>query len=488
MQRKTKQGLSFILSFLLVLSFMPGITVFADETDGGGQPSVESPETTSTDDADGLQPSVGEPIGEVLIPEQPQVDEDDSAVPLELEEDSVLDAGSGIELLDADHTVINVLAEKDGVTATVRKANIIAKWNALFANPFIDTNRFSVSPLVTAPYAAGTLKPAYESEVLGVLNFNRYLAGVPDDVVIDPNYALWAQAGAVLLAASTYSHTPPKPADMSNEFYDLAYKGPSQGNIAYGYNSLDHSILDGWMADEDAGNIVMLGHRRWVLNPRMAKTGFGEASSDPTMYVMYAFDSSRAATAVDYEAIAYPSGKAFPNDFFGGNYPWSITLNPSYYKTTAVDLSSVTVTLQHEGQTWTFNSSDTNTSGKYFNINTDGYGVANCIVFRPTGITSYEGTYTVTVSGVKTSSNQATTFSYSVDFFSLFAGAASHVTADDVTLTQAEWDAFVANGGSFGSPAFFSMVRQKSNVRAWRGRRILVGYCWDNKCEIQLLS
>lgn len=35
--------------------------------------------------------------------------------------------------------------------------------------------------------------------------------------------------------------------------------------------------VDGFMEDSDAGNIAMVGHRRWQLNPKMGKVGFGTA-------------------------------------------------------------------------------------------------------------------------------------------------------------------------------------------------------------------
>ena len=56
-------------------------------------------------------------------------------------------------------------------------------------------------------------------------------------------------------------------------------------------------------------------------------------------------------------------------------------------------------------------------SDGFFNVDTSGYGVANCIIFRPDGISSYEGVYTVTIDGLKSAGGSPVDFSYQVDFF-----------------------------------------------------------------------
>lgn len=246
---------------------------------------------------------------------------------------------------------------------------------------------------------------------LETLNFMRYLAGLPP-VQLNEEYVDYAQHGAVLMAASGYGHTPAKPAGMDQAFYDTAYKGTSQGNIFSGYASLYQGIVHGWMADDDEGNIDRVGHRRWALNPHMGATGFGMEAAK-RLGVMYAFD--RSGAELDYEAIAYPSGEAFPGDIFKGSYPWSITLNPELYQ--KPDLNTVTVTLSGQGKTWTFSKSQSSFAGNYFNIDTAGYGVSNAIIFRPQGVENYAGTYTVTVEGVKTIGGQDAGLAYQTTFF-----------------------------------------------------------------------
>lgn len=211
-----------------------------------------------------------------------------------------------------------------------------------------------------------------------MLNFARYLSGLPSDVYLDATKNVDAQYGAVLLAVSNYSHTPNKPSNMTQAFYDRGYAATSSSNIGWGHLDLA-TFTQGCLQDDDAGNIGQVGHRRWILNPRMLKTGMGYANARATTS---AFDTSRAA--LSYSVIAYPSAGLFPatNGFMKRTTPWSVTLNPDRYDWNA---SSLTVTMKRvaDGRTWTFNSADTNTAGEYFAFNTLGYGVPACLIFRP---------------------------------------------------------------------------------------------------------
>ena len=134
--------------------------------------------------------------------------------------------------------------------------------------------------------------------------------------------------------------------------------------------------------------------------------GFGCAQSSGgygTYVVEMAHDKS--GSGCDYDFIAWPSSGNFPTSLFDGSMAWSITVNPQKYA--APSASSVTVTLKRDsdGKTWSFGGGQS--SGGYFNVDTAGYGVANCIVFRPSGMSDYAGTYTVTVSGLRSSAPPA---------------------------------------------------------------------------------
>src|SRR5574340_635960 len=275
------------------------------------------------------------------------------------------------------------------VDVTTRtEADVRAMWEQL--KPVYTGSAVAVTPSVVAPYAPGDATSGFRTDGVRMLNFGRYLAGLPSDVTLDATRNLDGQYGAVLLAASTFSHTPPKPADMAQAFYDRGYAATSSSNIGWGYSdaaSFEKSCLD----DDDAGNIDRVGHRRRLLNPKMKSTGIGFASNRITTY---SFDQSRA-DVVAYDGIAWPSAGMFPVEFASATSPWSITLNPAKYDwDTTRTGHTVTLRRQSDGRTWTFDASDTNANGEYFNAEFGNYGVldlsasnpgaaGNAFIFRP---------------------------------------------------------------------------------------------------------
>jgi len=255
-------------------------------------------------------------------------------------------------------------------------AQVRDRWSEL--KPNYGGAPYASTPSVNSPYAPGSLNAGFLDDGLNTINFARFLVGIPHDVVLDSTKNADSQYGAVLLAASGFSHTPAKPTDMPQSFYDRGYASTSSSNIGWG-DPDSESFQLGCLNDADSGNIDRVGHRRWLLNPRMLKTGIGFAKSRHTTY---GSDSSRSA--VEYGAVAYPSAGPFPMDagFFGESAPWSITLNPARYDW---DAAGHTVNLRRvsDGKTWTFTAADNDTSGEFFNFETSGYGVANCFIFRP---------------------------------------------------------------------------------------------------------
>ena len=261
-------------------------------------------------------------------------------------------------------------------TATRSEAEVRATWQQF--RPTYTGSPYVTAPSVTAPYATGSLRPEFLQDSLRTLNFARYLAGLPHDVVLNSTHLGIAQHGAVLLAASEFSHTPSKPADMPQTFYDTGLSSTRTSNIGSGYRDLV-SFQRGCLDDDcSPSNLLRVGHRRWLLNPPMQLTGMGFANGYTTTHV---FDRSRTQ-AVEYGAITWPSAGVFPVEFFSSQTPWSITLNPAWYDW---DLSGHRVTLRHvsDGRTWTFDASHTNTAAHYFNADFSRMGVGNVFVFRP---------------------------------------------------------------------------------------------------------
>ena len=158
----------------------------------------------------------------------------------------------------------------------------------------------------------GKLNQAYVQDGVNMANFVRYLAGLNDDLVQDAALNEQAQYGAVLLAASNqFTHTPTKPADMDNAFFEIGEKSTSSSNLFLGLTSTSDMVL-GYMSDSDASNIDRVGHRRWILNPPLKKVGFGYANRYSPMQVFDQSGDSQFKTPM----VAWPSAWSFSDQRF----------------------------------------------------------------------------------------------------------------------------------------------------------------------------
>jgi hypothetical protein len=307
---------------------------------------------------------------------------------------------------------VRVLADS-GQSFEERKAGILKRWAEL-RPAFTEDVYYDILPSYKAPYEAGKLKDGFLKDALNMLNFYRYLAGLPDDVALKDEFIEPAQHGSVLNAAhKTIAHQQPRPAGMDSDFYRKASGGIGSSNLGQGYDTLAEGVT-GWMDDSDRSNRDRLGHRRWALNPSMQYTGFGFVEGFDSMYV---FDTSRQEK-IEYQAVCFPGGAAFPADFFGPHYAWSVSLNPSLYRKPARGGVSVTLTETAGGRTWKFPG-----NGGYFNIDTQGFGIPVCIIFQPQGVGGYSGTYRVEITGLQTIAGNPVSLKYETTFFSLDAAA-----------------------------------------------------------------
>nr|AGS52970.1 hypothetical protein [uncultured bacterium contig00028] len=278
---------------------------------------------------------------------------------------------------------------------------------------------FITVPSNTLPYAAGKVKNEVLQAGLNATNLARFIAGIPDDVELDDGYTDLCQHGVVLMDANgDVTHSPAKPADMPQAFFDKGYQAASRSNLSSG--ELPSESVNSYMRDEEDYNYQVVGHRRWILNPKMKKTGFGVGSTGMRMGCMYAFDESRSP-AVDYEYIAWPSPGVFPLTFINKNTPWSITVNTQKYGTP--NYNNVVVKLKdiNRGTTETFSKNTPNQPNTlrtmHFDVNTQGYGIANAIIFRRELSSSFQYSdgdeFEVTVTGL------SRPLSYTVKLFSM---------------------------------------------------------------------
>jgi len=326
-------------------------------------------------------------------------------------------------------------------------------------------NYYVEEPSITAPHTAGSMRQELLDSGLQRLNAVRRLAGL-GSVTMNEDLNVLAQKGSVVLAAGNqFTHYPEKPADMDQAFFEDAAAATAHSNLSYHGHSTTTSgthflpdflswSIDGYMSDSDVSNLQVLGHRRWMIDPRLTQVGMGAAHSyylqqDESGRVFYCTDLYSATywdvdwdIEADYDFISWPASGLFPTSNFildmTQSDAWSVALNPNRYQTP--DESRVTVTLSGGGKSWTFDDSQSYTvadTGLYFSVSSEGCGEGAAIIFRPDGIEAYDGVYTVTIDGLKTIRGADTTLEYTVEFFTptCLDGHSFTVVDGDATCT-----------------------------------------------------
>lgn len=406
--------------------------------DGEGEPAPVKPEEgdksaaeeTDTPEEEESGALTGEPtVSENTVSEN-TTEEEESQIPEDWNGEPIL--GEPIPMTEGDgyaassyRSMSNAAESAAGsVHQTPGVGEIIERYKA-YPWSLDVSNSYSVTPSVKAPYNAGHLKDESLENALHLLNFIRYVAGVPADVTLSEDYTEKAQAGALInYVNKNLSHTPEQPKDFPDALYETAKAGCGSSNIAAGYNNIAKSLLNGWMYDGDANNISTVGHRRWILNPSMTQTGFGAVGS---YSAMYAFDRG-GQTVTDY--VAWPAQNMPIELMNGSGTPWTLSLGSDYGK---AGFQDVTVTLRdvNSNKSWTFSGSKADGA---FRVNIESYGMPNCIVFRPNNVTYNKNSqFQVEVKGIKWKDGTDAKVVYNVDFFSL-ADEPAEVTG--VTLNK----------------------------------------------------
>ncbi len=327
----------------------------------------------------------------------------------------------------------------------------------IFAFPVSASEFYDREPTFS-PYYAGVLKSSVLNEALRELNYIRGLIGVPNNVTLNADYNNKAQHGAVLLdAINTLSHTPGRPSDMSQSFYQLAYDAASHGNLSYAWKSIngrgmgDMTLIKSLrqcMDDSDSGNISRVGHRRWLMNPRMKSVGFGLSTRRgyAVTYVIEEFGKSGTLSQQEYqqylrwkswpiadEFIAWPSSKnPHPLSYFGKDTAWCVVLNGDVFD--QCRNVRVKLTRQSDGRTWNFGGSS---SSGFFTVAPNNVAYDECIIFRPNNMTYNNGdAFTVEVTGLTRRNGRTGSISYSVKFTGTSSGAKQTSSFTPIRLPQ----------------------------------------------------
>ncbi|NHM16141.1 hypothetical protein GMI69_05630 [Eggerthellaceae bacterium zg-887] len=393
-----------------VVAFTPVWAYAAEESEGvvGEAPIAEGVTWTDADGADG-----GSEAGEAA----------EAAESGETTEAAVADGAAYAEARAASGLDV-VYRSKEDIKARFQSSDLDLDY------PIV----YDLDPQAQVPYATGALTAQTLDQAVQMLNLYRYAAGLDANVALDDDYVLQCQTGSLIMAANqAMDHHPYRPSGMDQALYEIGYDGCSSSNIAYGYSTLQGAIRYGWMHDGNASNIAALGHRRWILNPTMGKTGFGAALTAEgasywrtTYSAMYSFDRSNSWAT--QSMVAWPAQNT-PVELVSDSLPWSVSFESSVPSTARVQVTS-----QSTGQVWNFSSSGSD--GEFY-LSNAGYGdLYGCVIFRPEGISMQPGDcYTVSVTGVPTP------VQYTVEFFEMTEEITS-VSLDQTTFEYEEGYAF----------------------------------------------
>lgn len=314
----------------------------------------------------------------------------------------------------------------DSGFSTISKLTKSEVARLLEANPATASRDvFLEEPRFTAPYYPGIVRDDALQAALDRLNAMRRLAGVP---AVELGDCMSAQHATVLNAVSDgIYHGNSRPEDMDPDFFYIANTATLYANLVGGH-SLTNAV-DAFMNDLGAHNLERQGHRRDMLGPVSLSASFGysyKKDSPAGSYVALMIGGngniSQAEAPTEYDFIAWPSSGNFPNSVFSHSAAWTVSVNPLYYADPDINTVAVTLTRESDSKAWRFSGSgySANTTGDYFNVDSAGtkYSTPSAIIFRPTlSEKTYEGVYTVEITGLKDKSGKSAEIKYQVNFF-----------------------------------------------------------------------
>ncbi len=179
----------------------------------------------------------------------------------------------------------------------------------------------------------GTLSTEGYAHALRVVNYGRWLAGLPE-VNYNPQLNAGAQACATIMANQrALSHDPPQDwACYSPE--GAASAGESNIHLSFGSGSIEGSVA-GFFKDGGDNNRADVGHRRWLQSPTLGPVGYGfhHSSSANAAGSCYNVIGGAATSSHPMPFVSYPGPGPFPIEWVTSRFwalPWSVSIHTSY--------------------------------------------------------------------------------------------------------------------------------------------------------------
>jgi uncharacterized protein YkwD len=281
-----------------------------------------------------------------------------------------------------------------------------------FPYDLTSADTFSFEPGFTLPLSAGAVSNASLQNGLNSVNFVRFAAGL-SPVTLNAELTNLAQHGSTLLAyiGEGLTHYPQQPGGVSNDFFNLAYRGAAESNLSAGRSSLATSVINGWMNSST-------GHRFWVLHPPLREIGLGIAHNPSSVFryysAMHVLDNAFGAQPFDY--VAWPA-EVMPHHLYLQNRTFSITLFG--YDSINANTLSINITSQKLEGTWSIERQQ---------ITTLPYSNHNAALFNTPVIFDADDVLTITVSGIS-KGGAATSITYKTEFFRMYPDKISDLQA-----------------------------------------------------------
>jgi hypothetical protein len=154
--------------------------------------------------------------------------------------------------------------------------------------------------------------PGAITDTVARIDLFRWLAGL-DPVTHDATYDAEAQACSAIAAFWDFNrpispHNPPPDAKC---WTPEGERGAGTSNLSWGVRHPANAV-DQFMEDSGANNVGALGHRRWIINPRLRTVGIGYFEGGSNFGVsscLRVFDMSGSGANPRWNAIP-PAGFA----------------------------------------------------------------------------------------------------------------------------------------------------------------------------------
>lgn len=258
---------------------------------------------------------------------------------------------------------------------------------------------------------AGTLKQSAKDAFLTALNTIRARHALPAVSYSTVEDAAQQDSSLMMAVNQALSHTPPTNWQC---YTTTGATAAGASNLIGGWGTglpleSEDALLAGWLRE---GGSASLGHRRWILSPFLGKTSYGRVS--------VTLANGRRATAGSMRVFNFSGGVATPASVPGyvgfpqGDYPTRYFALTDYLSFSVVPNGSnngADRNVDFTAATVTVRSASASLPVTDVTRDNDGYGIANNIQWRVTGLAA-NTSYTVTIAGVR----GAPQSSYSYDF------------------------------------------------------------------------